>query len=312
MTNLRKFDLNLLVVFEAIYTSGNVSHAARSLGLSQPTISNSLTRLRETLGDQLFIRSKHGVEPTTLAIQMIGPVREALGIIERRVANIEDFEPAQSDRKFRIALLDNLEPILIPSVIHAIQQFKSVTLEAYPLATTDIADGLNNGTLDLAVTPYMSDLEETSCREIGAAGNVVVARRDHPRIKGRMTVELFQSLGHVGLIPKLRKLTKVDEQLRQLRISRHIVYAASKLWSFPYIVANTDLIGILPGDFAELATRSYPIVIHDLPFFLPEQHAYLVWKKGRELDPGLDWLISRLGNAYVNAPLILRSGLRLR
>ncbi|HEX7791439.1 MAG TPA: LysR family transcriptional regulator, partial [Afipia sp.] len=83
--NLRNIDLNLLIVFEAVFSTGNISHAARQLALSQPAVSNALTRLREHFDDPLFVRSGRGVKPTNRSLQMITPVREALQLIRRQL-----------------------------------------------------------------------------------------------------------------------------------------------------------------------------------------------------------------------------------
>ena len=88
--NLKDLDLKLLVVFEAIYTTGNISHAAEKLAMSQPAVSNQLARLRELLDDPLFARGRRGVEPTVKALAMIGPVREALGLIGRQFGDADE------------------------------------------------------------------------------------------------------------------------------------------------------------------------------------------------------------------------------
>ena len=87
MDNLKNFDLNLLIVFEAVYSTGNVSHAAKQLNQTQPTISNALARLRDLLDDSLFVRTGRGVEPTPKAHLLIEPVREALQMIRESVSH---------------------------------------------------------------------------------------------------------------------------------------------------------------------------------------------------------------------------------
>lgn len=294
MNEIRNLDLNLLVVFESIYTAGNITHAAKSLGLSQPTISNALSRLRTSMDDPLFIRSNSGVVPTSRAMQIVGPIRDALQLISEGVLQSNTFDPATTKRHFRIALVDYLEPLLIPPIVKLIQDHKSVSLEAVPLSTIKVSDGLNDGSLDLVISTFLYQSHEISCLNVGPADVVVIARIDHPKISTPISPEQFAQLGHIALNPALRRLSKIEEQLSRLGIERHIVYTATKMWSFPYIVANTDLIGLLPGNFARMAAESYPIYCHPVPFELPEQHSFITWKKGREKDEGLAWLISKL------------------
>ena len=106
---------------------------------------------------------------------------------------------------------------------------------------------------------YVHNLDEFSCEMIGAANVVMLARKNHPAISGPMTLEHFQTLGHVALIPELRAMSRVDEALQHHKITRHIVYSVSKFWSFPHIIANSDLIAVLPGDFAAEAAKFYPL-----------------------------------------------------
>ncbi len=299
MTNdLRKFDLNLLIVFEAVFTTGNISKAARQLNQSQPTLSNSLTRLRGLVDDPLFVRKGKGVEPTTKAISMIGPVRDALQIIRTGVAGSMEFEPSLSKRTFRILILDQLEPILIPPVVRQIQDHQSVSLEAVPLATTPVVESLNNGTLDLALSVFTNDLDEFECEVVGCADLVVIARKDHPKINGPFTIEHLREISHIALIPQMRALSRVDEALQRLNIERHIAYTVTKMWSFPYIVANTDLIALFPGDFARAAARHFPIELQPVPFEVPEQQIYMIWKKNLTDDPGHRWLRNQIKSAY--------------
>lgn len=296
--SLRNLDLNLLIVFEAIFSTGNISQAARLLGVSQPTISNSLGRLRDSLDDQLFIRSGRGVAPTAKALEMIVPIREALSAIEKGVKPDEAFDPIRSNRHFRIVLFDMLESVLLPAVIREVQAYRSVTIEALPIAATTTVEGMNDGTLDMALSTYIHNLDEFSCEKIGSANVVMVARRDHPEISGALTVDHFQTLGHVALIPELRAMSRVDEALQHHKITRHIVYTVSKFWSFPHIIANSDLIALLPGDFAAEVAKYYPLKLHKVPFDLPQQQIYMTWKNRLTNDPGHRWLRSLIFRAY--------------
>ena len=254
--------------------------------------------MRESLDDQLFIRSGRGVVPTGKAKEMIVPIRAALSAIEKGVKPDEVFDPTRSSRHFRVVLFDMLESVLLPSVIREIQNYKSVTIEALPLATTATVDGLNDGTIDMALSTYVHDLEEFSCEMIGSANVVMVARKDHPEISGTLTLENFKSIGHVALIPQLRAMSRVDEALQHHKIERHIVYAVSKFWSFPHIIANSDLIGLLPGDFAAEAAKFYPLKLYDVPFEMPQQQIYMTWKNRLTNEPGHRWLRELISQAY--------------
>lgn len=301
MAGLKNLDLNLLIVFEAVYSSGNISQAAKRLGMSQPTISNSLGRLRASLDDPLFVRAGRGVQPTPKAVQMIGPVREALQMIEGGIGPGDHFDPTTSHRHFRLVVMDGMEPIIMPHLIGQVQGFKSVTFENLAISNTPMSDGLNDGSLDLVIANFLADAQDTHCEPLGPPHLSVVARKDHPAIHGEFTLDHFQSLGHVALTPKMRSLSRMEEGLRTMNVERHVVYSVNKFWSFPHVLTTTDLVAILPTAFARVISRNYPLALYDLPFSYPEELVYMTWKTGRTNDPGHRWLREEIVSALRQA-----------
>lgn len=299
MVSLRNLDLNLLIVFEAVFSSGSITQAAKTMNVSQPAISNSLNRLRDVLGDQLFIRGKGGVTPTPKAMQIIGPVRDALLLIQDGVVDDSGFDPTSMKRHFKIVLLDQLEALLMPGVIRQFQANKMITLENLPIATTPTVESLMDNSVDLVLSTFAYGPNELDCETIGSTNVVAVARKGHPEISGELSLEQFKSLNYVALIPRLRAMSKVEEELRHLGINRHISYTVSKFWSFPYIVANTDLLAILPDGFAEIAAKVFAIDIYPLPFPLETQRLYMTWTKDRAADPGHRWLRNCIRKTYL-------------
>lgn len=301
MSGLRNLDLNLLIVFETVYSSGNISQASRRLGMSQPTISNALRRLRDSLGDPLFVRSGRGVQPTTKAVQMIGPVREALQMIEGGVAPGNHFDPTTSTRHFRLVLIDGVEPFVMPHLIRQVQAYKSVTFENLAISGTPMSDGLNDGSLDLVIANFLADSRDTHCEVIAPGHLSIVVRNDHPAIQGEFTLDHFQKLGHIALVPRLRALSRLEEGLRTLNIERHVTYSVTKFWLFPHILMTTDLVAILPTAFAKVISCNYPLALYELPFTYPEERIYMTWKTGRTNDPGHQWLRKEIAFALMQA-----------
>lgn len=290
MSALKGLDLNLLVVFEAIYSSGNISQAAKSLGMSQPTISNALGRLRDTLDDQLFVREGRGVKPTPKAVTMIGPIREALQMIEGGVSGDEGFDPTTSKRHFRIVAMDPIEAFIAPHLIRLVQDHRSVTIENLPIITTSMVDGLNDGSLDLILANFLNESKECTSLPLLTPSLCMIARKGHPGIEDTFTLEHFQQLSHIALVPKLRSLSRLEEGLQAQSITRHVVYSVTKFWAFPPLVASTDLVGIVPTAFAHEVAKTYPITVYPLPFEYPPEKLYMTWKTSRTKDPGHRWL----------------------
>jgi DNA-binding transcriptional LysR family regulator len=287
---LGNIDLNLLVVFEAIYSGGSISRAGKQLGMSQPAVSNALARLRELMDDALFVRTRHGVDPTLKARRLIGPVREALNLIEGQLKIGRQIDLASYKRLFRILMFDPLEPIMLPPVLRQIaDQGPGVAIECVR-ATADFAEGLRGGTIDLACYAYPVNAPDIVVVPIISADTVVIARRGHPDIGKTLDVATYSALGHVTLVPALRAMANLDKDIAIYGLTRRAVYMVNKTWSVAPIVARTDLLGTLPRWVALAVARNFDIEIYDMPVKVPEHAVYMLWHQKSTSDPGHQWL----------------------
>jgi DNA-binding transcriptional LysR family regulator len=288
--NLKNVDLNLLVIFEAIYATGNISRAAERLGMSQPAVSNALGRLREIIDDPLFVRASRGVEPTVKTREMIHPVREALGLIGRHLGAATSIDLANYKRLFRVVMIDPLEAVIMPKLISILlAQAPGINIECIQ-AHAKVHDEIRAGTIDIACFPFPVDTTDIVVKPICHADLVVVSRRDHPDIKKPLDRATFEKLPHIALVRELRGLTTVDKSLAASATPRRVVYMASKLWSIAPIVERTDLIGILPRFFVDEVGKNFALDVHEPPTPIPEQDVYLAWHINSEHDPGHLWL----------------------
>jgi DNA-binding transcriptional LysR family regulator len=289
--NLKNLDLNLLVVFEAIYSAGNISHAANQLAMSQPAVSNALARLRDLVGDPLFVRAKRGVDPTSKAKGMIGPVRDALGLIKRQLDGGDAIDFATYNRRFRILMIDVLEVILMPPVLKVItDKAPGIVIESISGFRVEYVNEIMNGTLDLGFYVFPVNAPEIVTIPVCAVDAVVVARRGHPKIGKMLDLETFRSLKQVTLTPELRALTHIDQGMAAHQIPRDVAYMVSRLWSLPPIIERSDLVGVLPRRFAEEVAKNFDIVWYDPPIEISEQHLYMMWHAKNEHDAGHRWL----------------------
>lgn len=300
--NLKNVDLNLLVVFEAVYSAGNISHAAARLASSQPAVSNALTRLRDIVGDPLFVRGKRGVDPTVKAKQMIAPVREALGLIGRQLSAGPELDLSNYERIFRVMMMDILEPIIFPPVLAEMAaKAPRISIECLP-PHPGIADDLRNGTVDLACFTYPMNPTEITAVPLNAAEITVIARKNHPGIRGKFTADTFMSLNHIALTRELRGMGNVEKDLVAHGLTRKIVYMVNRVWSIAPMVERSDLIAILPGSFAREISCNFDIELYPVPFNPSEQHNYLMWHSRHEHDPAHKWLRDAMIAAVANYP----------
>src|SRR5213078_3956150 len=150
--NVRDVDLNLLRVFDAVLREKGVTPAAVGLGLTQPAVSNALSRLRGVLGDPLFVRTATGMDATPFARELAEPVRQALALLDSALAHGPGFDPATATRAFRFYMSDVGQVEFLPPLVERVQRVApGVKLEAVAVDIEDIADALGSGALDVAV-----------------------------------------------------------------------------------------------------------------------------------------------------------------
>ncbi|MBV9559569.1 MAG: hypothetical protein JOY90_03775 [Bradyrhizobium sp.] len=199
-------------------------------------------------------------------------------------------DPAFHKRLFRVLMFDPLEPIMLPPVLRRIADaMPGMTIECVR-GTADFAASLRTGEIDLACYAYPVGAPDIIAIPIVSTDAVAIARRGHPGIGGTLDRTTFGALGHVTLVPPLRGLVKLNENLAAQGLKRRVVYMVNKMASIAPIVERTDLIGVLPRWFAHRIARNFDIVIHEMPVMLPAQTVHMLWHARNTDDPGHHWL----------------------
>lgn len=289
--NIRDLDLNLLRLFEAVYVTGSISQAAEQLGVTQPAASNALRRLRDQIGDHLFVRGATGLTPTRRAEQLIGPVRDALTMLRESLGG-SDFDPSQIRRKFRIVMFDPAESVVMPALLARFAaEAPGAALELLPYYGTDILGGLKKQLIDIAFSPFLTDADQLRSKLLVWPTEIAcIARRGHPRIDGRLDRPTFDSCGHVVLSIRERALTKIEEVLLAQGCERRIVVEVTKLWSTVAIVSGSDLLGLVPKPFAQKVADLFGLQVLSVPYDLPPAPLFMQWHGSSDNDPEHSWL----------------------
>ena len=186
--NIERIDLNLLQTFHAVHGARNVSRAAEQLGVSQPTVSHGLRRLRLLYDDPLFVRTQAGMVPTAKADRLAKAVEHALHILDVAIDEAGHFDPAQSGRTFRLHMSDIGETVFLPPLMDALaRRAPAVRLDVFQLDDKDIQPALETGRIDLALG-YLPVLGDAVQRQFLLHEKyVVVIRAGHPLARGRPT-----------------------------------------------------------------------------------------------------------------------------
>src|SRR5690606_18381268 len=251
--NLRSLDLNLLLVFDAIFIDRSISKAARRLHLSQPTVSNALSRLRERLGDPLFERTAHGMVPTTRAKMLSDPVRQALVILERGLRGDDDFDFACADRTFVIVVEGYGEAVVLPRFIDWLDKVAPhICFQIRSKSSLDLENELREGTVDLSLNYFPIDYPSVRNTCVLTESLVSLTRDDHPLVTGKLKMDMFLSLRHVALAHELNSRPMIELALATRGLSRHVAVVVPHFLSMPLLIPSSDLSGTLPGRMGQL------------------------------------------------------------
>ena len=299
-----RIDLNLLAVFDAIVMRGSVTQAGRHLNLSQSAVSHALGRLRREFDDPLFVRSGNALVPTALARSIIDPVRSALRGVEIAVAAATRFDPATTNRLFRIGLRPTIEAQLFaPLVLRATAQAPSVRLASIDFRRRELAHVLAEGELDIAVDVASPSSATLRTAPLSSDALVVVARPGHPRVAGAIDLPTYLALDHVMASPRSSGLGMEDEALAGIGAERRIAVRSQHINAAWRIVAESDMLLTLTRSNAEAMQHAAPLQALPLPIAIPPRALQLLWHETGERDPGNAWLRRLVCEAAGAAPM---------
>lgn len=272
-SELRKLDLNLLLVFEALFRLGSVTQAASELCMSASAFSHALARLRESLGDVLFVRQSNRLVPTARAQRMAVPVSLALKLLSEQLGQAERFDPAVSEREFVFSATDYTAFAVLPPFIAHLQQAAphlriKVVYSAQKVALEDLAAGRVDFSLGFS--------GEVEALPVGIEAldwfsddYVVIASRSHPRIQGRLTLDDYLSARHVVVTPWNEPRGEIDRVLDALSLQRTVAVQLPTMLAAPFIIAHSELLMTLPRHAAKTLQSAAPIAVFEAPFVIP-------------------------------------------
>ena len=289
VAELRSLDLNLLVALRALLDERHVSRAADKTGLSQSGMSRALKRLRTMFDDPLLVKAEHGYELTDRAQELDIAIEKVLSDIQDIMAP-SSFDPSRAEGEFRIASLDYELTVLIPSIISYLrQEAPGIKITAVDVDGPDFGP-LLRGDVHLVLSAYeLVPLNLYRARLFDEI-KVCLASTRHSRIGSHLTCEEFEYFDHVwvklgGHVPGL-----IDETLAQHGLSRTITVMAPSFLLAARIVAETDLVAILPRRIAEQFIQSGALKIVELPFSFPHFPVYQYWHTRSSKNPQQKWL----------------------
>jgi DNA-binding transcriptional LysR family regulator len=286
-------DLNLLRVLTALDEQRSVSAAARKLQRSQPAVSAALGRLRVFFADPLFVRSGNRMQPTPRAIEIMGPVRDVLSRIGSQIVAVPVFDHARSRQPIVLALSDVGEVVFLPALLAELRKVApSASVRSVSLSAEDVAAGLEDGAIDLAVG-YFPNLTKHNFFQQALFTDTFACliRADHPVRSTRLTLQQFQQLEHAVVRAESRTEEVIERFLLRRRIERRVVLTMPHFASVPPIVEQSDLLVTVPEPLARyFSTVSARIRCVRPPFEPPRIDLKQFWHRKFHHDARNTWL----------------------
>lgn len=293
MIKLKDIDLNLLLVFQLMYKERKTGAVAEQLGITQPSVSNALARLRKSLNDELFERTARGMKPTPFADSIYDAVSYSLSMLNDGLNYEDKFNPATSERTFCLSMTDLGEMYLLPRLmaylaVHA----PNITLSTVQENDQSLKEKMETGSVDLAIG-LLPQLEAGFYqRRLFDQKYVCLMRSGHPLSEGSLTIERFSQASHIIIEASGTGHGRVEKQLAESGIDRTIRLRLPHFVSAPYIISETDLIATVTEKLALQTHKSLGLVIRPHPIEIMSAKINIFWHRRYHQDGGSIWLRS--------------------
>jgi DNA-binding transcriptional LysR family regulator len=298
-SRLQDLDLNLLKVFAHLLRERHVSRVAQTLGMSQPAVSNALARLRKLLGNELFIRTRAGMQPTPYAEQLGQSVSQALGLIDQALSQSATFTPKTSEREITLAMTDIGEIYFLPRLLeHLAHNAPGLRLRTVRLGADELRDQMEAGKVDLAIGLIPQLGAGFFQRRLFQQRYVCAYRQGHALDGKRLSLKAFTEAEHVVVVAAGTGHGMVDEELQRQGVQRKVRLTVPHFVAVGQILQSTDLVATLPERLAESLQKPFGLAIQPHPVKLPEATIHLFWHARLHQDPANQWLREQWGELF--------------
>jgi DNA-binding transcriptional LysR family regulator len=322
--SLNRIDLNLLRVFDAVMDERSVLRASQRVCLSQSAVSHALARLREMLGDELFIRTTSGMQPTTRALAMAPLIREAWRSLEAAIGTPE-FDPSRATARFTIAVSDFETTVLVPSLLRLLrQEAPLVDLVIRPASNEALAEQIDLGQVDAAIGSFSNVPSRFRKSPLFSYNEVLIA--DSSLKLGKLTLEMLSTLSiaavnlhgehdangdnvtfgeGVSQRSVIFNRAALERALANMKRAPRMPVCLPHLLALPALLENTDLTAILPRPLAQSLVANHPLSMHELPYTSPDAEVQALWHERTLKDAAQVWLRTMLKRASEHAHTFL-------
>nr|WP_289847310.1 LysR family transcriptional regulator [Alteromonas sp. C1M14] len=278
------------MIFDAIMTEGAITRAAERLAMTQPAVSNALSRMRTAWGDELFVKDGRGIQPTAFARNLWSQIQGPLGQLENAVDPVA-FDPSTSQRTFRIAATDTLVNMVWGPLRQIIEQeAPGINIYAIPNPNSDCDKILKDAEAELAISKYFLPTNVIRSQHLMDPKYVVVMRPGHPLAKEQLSLDDFVGAQHLLVSITGDTTGPTDQALTNLGLSRRIAMTVNDFYNVPPLLQQSDLICVAPSLVVEEDIFSGRLAVFETPVDVMATPVSILWHKRQDVDQGLQWL----------------------
>jgi LysR family transcriptional regulator, nod-box dependent transcriptional activator len=289
----KRFDLNLLVVLDALLRQRSVTKAAQQLSLSQPAMSAALGRLREYFNDDILVQRGRQMVPTPHAQGLAPIVEKTLADLEALITASTVFDPATSQRTFRICASDYVTVVLLLPLLAELEKTAPKLRIEISSPSPAALPALERGEIDFLLTPEQYAAKEHPRVLLFEERHVVVGWNENPVLRVPLTEETFFEHGQV-VIALSHAPSFAEQEMGELSRRRQIDIVCSSFLAVPWLLPNTRRLALMHERLARIMVEKHPLAIAPLPFAFPLMREMVQYHAARETDGGIQWLLQRI------------------
>jgi DNA-binding transcriptional LysR family regulator len=299
--HIREFDLGAIRLLAELSRTRSLSQAAQRIGVSQSAASHSLGKLRKELNDPLFTRGRDGFRPTPMGSRLCGAACEAVDVLAASLASNEQFDPRTTKRDFSFFMNDVGQSVLLPSLLRLLKEkAPSATARVLPVPLDNPGAALSAGEVDYAVG-FLNNLTTGFFKSLVFREDYVcIVRKQHPKFRNGMVLDAFKGAEHAIADATGMAHAIVDMHLAKHRVRRNVTLRVPGLHVLPMIVANSDLMAIVPRRLAEVFAPRFPIKLLAPPVPLPRFDVCIYWHERYHYDPAIRWMRRAFVDLFVD------------
>lgn len=287
----QRIDLNLLVALDALMDERNVTRAAERMHITQSAMSGILARLREHFDDPLLVQVDRSMRLTPRAESLVQPVKDIIAKVDSALGVLPTFDPATAKRRFVVIASDYVSTVLLADVLRHIESLApGLTFELNP--TRDgMAQELEQGRVDFLVTPAHLVVPEHPQMPLFDDTYKVVACKRNPELLAGMTLERYQSLGHVVYQGDKGTNPWFDQwYANRYGSTRTEAVITNNFFMMARFIVGTSRVATVQTRLAMQFEEMFPVTLHEPPLEAPRLREVLQWHKYRDEDPAVHWV----------------------